>query len=48
MILSVRFYGRKNMTFYEENVKFPKNNTFNNEFCNRLFPYYRFLPIVLI
>ena len=45
MILLVVFYGRKNMSFCEENLKLTKNNTFNNVFCSGIFTYYRFLPI---
>ena len=37
---------QKNIVSYENNPKHTKNNTFNNVFCNRIFPYYRFLPIV--
>ena len=45
MILSVVFYERINIIFYEKNLKLTKNNTFNNVFCNTILPYYRFLII---
>ena len=45
MILSVMFYERKKIIFYEKYLKLKKNNTFNNAFCNRIFIFYRFLPI---
>ena len=45
MILSYVSYGRKNITFYEKNIKLTKNDTLNNVFCNRIFPYYRLLTI---
>ena len=35
----------KTLFFYKQNLKLNKNNTFNNLFCNRIFPYYHFLPI---
>ena len=34
MLLSVVFYERKNIIFYEKNFKLMKNNTFNDVFCN--------------
>ena len=37
-------YGRKTIIFYENFFKFSKNNSFNNAFCHRILPYYRFLP----
>ena len=45
MKLPVLFYKRKNTIFYGKNFKLTKNNTFNNVFCNKIFPFYRFLPI---
>ena len=45
VIFLVVSYERKDILFYEKNLKFSKNNTFDNIFCNRIFPYYRFLPI---
>ena len=45
MILTVVSYERKNMIFCGKNIKITKYNIFNNVFCNRIFPYYRFLPI---
>ena len=27
-----------------ENLKLTQNNTFNYVFCNKIFPYYHFLP----
>ena len=47
MILSVVFYKRENIIFYEKHLKLTKNNTFNNVFCNKIFPCYPFLPIFL-
>ena len=35
-------YRRKNMIFYEKNIKLEKNDIFNNVFYNRIFPHYRF------
>ena len=46
IILSVVFYERKNIIFYERNLKFTKNNTFNNIICDTIFLYQRFLPIL--
>ena len=43
-MLSVVSYERKNIIFYEKNLKLLNNNTFNNVFCNIIFSYYRFLP----
>ena len=34
MILSGVFYERKNMIFYEKNLKLRKNNTFNSNIKN--------------
>ena len=34
MILSVTFYERNNIIFYEKNLKYTINITFNNVFCN--------------
>ena len=31
--------------FFIKNLKLTKNNTFYNMFCNRIFAYYRTLPI---
>ena len=45
IILSVVSSERKNIVFHEQNQKLTKNNTFNDFFFNRIFPYYRFLPI---
>ena len=45
MILSIMSYKRKDIIFYEKHVKLTKNNTFNNVFCNGVFPHYRFLSI---
>ena len=44
IILSVVFYGRKKITFYEKNLKLMKNNTLNNiffviEFFRTIAPY---------
>ena len=39
MILLVVSYERKNIIFHDKNFKLTKNNTFKNDFCNRLFPY---------
>ena len=44
-ILSVVFYERKKIILYKQNFKVMNNNTFNNVFCNRIFPYYSFLLI---
>ena len=44
IILSVVSYEMKNITFYEKHLKFTKNNTFNNVFCDTIFSRYRFLP----
>ena len=46
MLLSAMTNERKNIIFYTKNVKFTKNKTFNNFFCNRTFSYYRYLPIL--
>ena len=43
MILSVVFYGRKTIIFYEKNLKLTENYTFNNFLRNRT--YHLFLPI---
>ena len=32
--------------FYEQNLKLTSNNTFNNGFCSRIFPHYRFIPVL--
>ena len=45
MILSDLTYERKKISFIEKNSKLTKSNTFNDVFCNKTFPYYRFLPI---
>ena len=45
MILLVVSYEKINIFFHEKNLKVTKNNTLNNVFCNRIFPYKRFLPI---
>ena len=46
MTLSVVPYERKNILVYEKNFKFTKNNICSNVFfLNKIFPYYRFLPI---
>ena len=45
IILLVMPYERKIITFYEKTSKLTKNNTFNNDFYNRIFRYHRFLPI---
>ena len=45
MIFPVVSYKRKDIRLNEKTLKLPKNNTFNTVFCNRTFPYYRFLPI---
>ena len=45
MILTIVFYERENMIFYGKNLKLTKNNTLNNFFCDRIFPYNIFLPI---
>ena len=45
MILPVVFYERINIIFYEQNLNLTKNNNFNNDLWNRIFPYYRFLPV---
>ena len=39
MILSIVFHERKNIIFYEKNLIFMKNDTFNNVFCNKFFSY---------
>ena len=44
MISSVVSYERKNI-LHTKNLKLTKNNTFNNVFCNRIFPYFCFAPI---
>ena len=46
IILLVVSYKWKNIIFHEENFKLTKNNTFNDVFCNRSFPYYRSLLII--
>ena len=43
MILLVVSYERKNIIFYEKNLKCTKNNNFNIVFLNIIFPYYHFL-----
>ena len=45
MILSIVSYERKNIFFYEKHLKLTINNTFDNSFYDRIYPYYRFLPI---
>ena len=40
MILSVVSYERNNIIFHEKSLKLPKNNNFNNVFCNRIFLHY--------
>ena len=45
IILPVVSYDKKNIIFYEKNLKLTKNNTFNNVSCNKIFPYNRFLSI---
>ena len=47
MILLAVSYERKNIIFYEKNLKLTKHNTFNNVFYNRIFPYNFLLPIFL-
>ena len=44
-ILSVVAYKRKNIIFYEKNLKLTKNNTSDNDSCNTILPCYRFIPI---
>ena len=44
-VISCVFYERKNI-FYGKSSEFTKNNTFNNLFSDRIFPYYCFLPIL--
>ena len=39
MIFSIMSYERKNIIFYEKNLKATKNNTFINVFYNRILPY---------
>ena len=49
IILSVVCNEIRNTIFYIITWyiwKWTKNNTFNNVFCNRIFPCYRFLPII--
>ena len=36
-------FWKKNIVFHGKNLKLTKNNTFNNVFYNRVFPYYRLL-----
>ena len=45
MILSIVSYERKNIIFYDKNLKLRKNNYFNNVFCNQTFSYCCFLSI---
>ena len=33
------YYGRKNIIIHKKNFKLTKNNTLNNVFFNRIFPY---------
>ena len=33
---------KKKNIFHERNLNFTKNNAFNDVFCDRTFPYYRF------
>ena len=44
-MLSDVSYERNNIIFYKKNSKLMKNNTFNNVFCNRTFPYYFILQM---
>ena len=44
MILSVVPYEIKNMIFNQKNLKLTKSYSFNNVFCNRIFPYCPFFP----
>ena len=46
IILSKYFMKVKIIIFYQKNLKFTKNNTSNEVFSNRIFPYYRFLLIL--
>ena len=46
MLLSVASYEREKHVFYKKNFKIEKNDTFNNDFCGKIFSYYRFLPII--
>ena len=43
--ISVLSYERRNIIFYDKNLKLWKSNYCNNVFCNWTFSYYRFLPI---
>ena len=45
IVLSAVSYERKNIIFYENKFNLAENNTCNNVVCNRISPYYRFLPI---
>ena len=48
MITSVVFYAKKKKHyFYEKNLKLTTNNTLNDVYCSRIFPYYNFLPFFL-
>ena len=38
-------FMKEKREFLIKNFKLTKNTTFNNVFCNRIFPYYRFLRI---
>ena len=42
MILSVASHERNNIIVYEKNIGLMKTNTFENVFCNKMFPCYRF------
>ena len=46
-IISAVLYERKNIICCEKNFKLTKSIAFDKIFCNRLFPFYRFLPIFL-
>ena len=37
--------NEKILFFMKKNPKLMKSNTLNSVFCNRIFPYYRVLPI---
>ena len=36
---------KNNIIFDKKNFKLEKNNTFNNDFCNNIFYFYRSLAI---
>ena len=38
-------HERKNICFHEKYLKLTENNTSNNVFWNKIFPYSRFLPV---